>query len=177
MTGILDSGPGSLATMATAIVFVVRLAVAVAKRWRATQDKAMSEVPPSPQLAPPGPDVDAAVLARLQRLEEHDVLTTALAQSERRVDSLEELVQDLRRQVERLNLQLNAERAVAALRASLLSAKDERIVRLEEDLARERTRSRGGAIEVAAEREHRDASQAGPLADGLPTPLRPPPKG
>ena len=169
----MSDGPEAGGWITTAVTLLGGLVVWLHKHYEDRKRKRDMDAVPPTQLSPPGPAVDAAVLRRLQRLEEHDVLTTALAGSERRVDDIEAVVQDLRRQIERLTVQRNAERAVNSLKDSLLRAKDERIVRLEEDLARARVRSRGGVIEVAAEREHRDASQAGPLSDGLPTPLRP----
>ena len=173
MSGIADSGPAAGGFMLAVLYAIGHIIVAVSKWLKAReQAREMAAVPPT-VVRPPGPDVDAAVLARLQRLEEHDVLTTALSRSEARVDDAERQIQELRRELERVTLQRNAERAVAALKDSLIRAKDERIARLAEDLARERTRRRGGAIEVAAEHEHRDASQAGELQDALKTPLRP----
>lgn len=169
---ILDSGPGSLSLMATAIVFVVRLAIAVAKRWRATRDKAMTTVPPSPQFQPP--PTDPTVLARLDCMDAANAMSVALHHARANVDERDRRIRELERREAELETQVKIERAGRAIANDLLRAKDERIVRLQEELARERTKRRGGVIEVAAEHEYRDASQAGPLADALPTPLRPP---
>lgn len=152
---VLDSGPGSLATMATAIVFVVRLVVAVAKRWRATQDRAMSEVPPSPQFQPPPPDPHA--LKRLDRVEHESALSVALVRERGVVDELRRELAETRAERDQLVVELRAARAlVERLRAEIRAR-----------------RARGAAVEVSAA-EHRDASQAGPLQDSLRTPLRPP---
>jgi hypothetical protein len=175
MSGLLDSAPGMLATVASAVGTVIWFVGTAVRRYRALDiARKQSAIPPSPQIQSPGPAVDAAVLARLRSLEEHDVLTTALTRSEHRVDDLEQQVQELRREIERLTVKCNAERAISELRLSLLRAKNEHVARLQEDLARERSRRRGIAIEVAAEHEHRDASQAGQLQDAIRTPLRPP---
>lgn len=151
---ILDSGPGSLTGMAAVIVFVVRLVVAVAKRWRATQDKAMSEVPPSPQLKPP--ESDPRALQRLDRVEYESALSVALVRERQAVDELRRELVETRAERDQLVVELRAERALTArLRAEI------------------RARRNRGAVEVSAA-EHRDASQSGPLQDSLQTPLRPP---
>jgi hypothetical protein len=154
---ILDSGPGSLTGMAAVIVFVIRLVVAVAKRWRATQDKAMSQVPPSPQLEPP--KTDPHVLTRLDRVEHESALSVALVRERQAVDDLRRELSETRAQRDQLVVELRASRAlVERLRAEIRAR-----------------RARGAAVEVSAA-EHRDASQAGPLQDSLKTPLRPGPR-
>lgn len=168
---ILDSGPGSLTAMATVIVFVVRLAVAVAQRWRATQDRAMSDVPPSPQLGPP--KTDPTILARLDRMDAANALSVALHHARADVDERDRRIRELEQERADLATQLKIERAGRAIANDLLRAKDEAIVRLQEDLARARTRARGEVVEVSRA-EYRDASEAGPIQDALATPLRPP---
>ena len=170
MSGAPEAGTWIGATVTVLGYVIVRAAKWIEDRRRKT---AMESVPHS-TLPPPGPAVDAAVLRRLQRLEEHDVLTTALTRSERRVDDIEQLVQDLRRQIERLTVQRDAERAVNSLKDSMLEAKQSHIVRLEEDLARARVKRRGGAIEVSTAGEHQDASTISRLQEAIRTPLRPP---
>lgn len=169
---ILDSGPGSLATIATVIVTVVRLAIAVAKRWRATQDRAMSDVPPSPQYAPP--PTDPTVLARLDCMDAANALSVALHHARSEVDERDRLIRELEREKADLATQLKIERAGRGIANDLLRAKDEHIVRLQRELAVARARTRGAVVVEVSEAEHRDASQAGSLADALPTPLRPP---
>lgn len=152
---LIDSTPGSIATYASIIVGVYRLAIAVAKRWRATQDRAMSEVPPSPQLEPPPPD--PAVLRRLDAIEHESALSVALVRERGVVDDLRRELLETRAERDQLLVELRAERALTArLRAEIRAR-----------------RARGAAVEVSAA-EHRDASQAGPLQDSLQTPLRPP---
>lgn len=154
---ILDSGPGSLTGMAAVIVFVIRLVVAVAKRWRATQDKAMSMVPPSPQLEPPKPDPH--ILARMDRVEHESALSVALFRERQAVDDLRRELAETRAERDQLVVELRAAHALVG--------------RLRSELAKAKARGRGVAVEVSAA-EHRDASQAGPLQDALKTPLRPP---
>jgi hypothetical protein len=176
MSYLADSGPAAGGTVLAVLSSLGYLVIWLAK-WLRDRDRtrAMQSVPRT-SLAPPGPAVDATVLARLRQLEEHQTLSAELARAGWQVDEAERELAALRLENGRLATQLKIERAAKGIADSLLKAKDEHIVRLQEDLARERTKRRGGAIEVAAEHEYRDASQAGPLADGLPTPLRPPAK-
>jgi hypothetical protein len=174
----MSSGPEAGGWIGMAVTALGSLIVWLHKHYEDRRRKTAMAAVPRTSLAPPGPAVDAAVLARLQHVEEHQALTAALSRAGWQVDEAERELAALRLENARLATQLKIERAGRGIADSLIRAKDEHIARLAEDLARERTRRRGGAIEVAAEHEHRDASQAGPLADGLPTPLRPgpPPK-
>lgn len=153
---ILDSGPGSLTGMAAVIVFVVRLVVAVAKRWRATQDKAVQAVPPSPQLEPPKSDPHG--LQRMDRVEHESALSVALVRERQAVDELRRELVETRGERDRLAVELRHARALVERLRAELRAKSRR----------------GAAVEVSAA-EHRDASQAGTLQDSLQTPLRPGP--
>lgn len=170
IANLADDAPtagGSLIAVLSALGWLVVRAA----KWLQERDRArkMASVPPS-QLAPPGPAVDAAVLARLRSLEEHSTLSAELARKGWVVDELEATVRALRRDLERLATQLRSERAAGAIKDSLLAAKDARIARLEDDLARHRLR----VVEVAADGEHMDAAESGPLQDALKTPIRPP---
>ncbi len=172
IANLADDGPaagGSLVAVLSALGWLVVRAA----RWLQERDRArrMASVPPT-QLAPPGPAVDAAVLARLRSLEEHSTLSAELARKAWAMDDLERTVHALRRDLERLATQLRSERAAGAIKDSLLAAKDARIARLEEDLARHRLR----VVEVGADSEHRDAAEGGPLQEALKTPLRPRPR-
>lgn len=141
--------------------------------WRKTRDakRAMSLVPPSPQVRPP--ESDPGVLARLDQLDAQNVLSVALHHARSAVDDRDRRIAQLEREVGTLATQLKIERAGRGIANGLLRAKDEQILRLQEDVARERARRRGSPVEVSAA-EYRDASEAGSIQDSLRTPLRPP---
>lgn len=174
MLNILDSPEGMGGAAVVLLGGGLKLVTAYLE-WRKTRDakRAMSLVPPSPQLQPPGPAVDAAVLARLDRAEQHDALTTALLRERWTVDQRDRELADARRELAAKTLALELEQAGHGITREQLRARDDLVARLRAEL--DRARRRRGAVETTSP-VHRDASQAGPLQDALRTPIRPPAK-
>lgn len=172
MSGLLDS-PAGAGGAAVVLLGAVLKAITAYLEWRKTRDakRAMSLVPPSPQVRPP--ETDPGVLARLDRAEQHDALTTALLRERWTVSDRDRELAELRRELAAKTLALELEQAGHAIVRDQLRQRDDLVARLRTDL--ERARRRRGAVETPTP-EHRDASQAGPIQDVLRTPLRPRPR-
>lgn len=174
MSAIADSAPTVGGMIVGTLVALYQITTALAK-W--SQERArkrdMDAVPPT-RLAPPGPAVDAAVIERLRHVEAHQQLAAELARREWSMADQDRELAALRAENAQLSTQLKIERAGRGIANELLRAKEERIARLEEDLARARARRPPAARELPPEHEHRDAAVSGELQDAIRTPLRPP---
>lgn len=171
MTGIADNAPAAGGFLLTVLYAIGHIIVWYSKRLRKRDEAAMVKVPPSPQLQPP--QIDHGVLARLDCMDAANAMSVELHHTRSTLDERDRRIRELERENADLVTRLKIADAAKGIADSLLRAREEHIAWLQEDLAKERTRRRGGVIEVS-EAEYRDASQAGPLADALPTPLRPP---
>lgn len=165
MSGIADSGPVAGSFMLAVLYAVGHLLVAGSK-WLKERERKREEAKVQPTaLPPPGPEADAAILARLRALEAHQEWTAAM-------DDLERQLAQARAEAANLAARLHVAEAACRVAHSQLAARDALLRRLRDQLASERVRHHGAAVEQV-EAEYRDASQAGPLQDALPTPLRP----
>lgn len=156
---ILDSPQGVGAGLVVLLGGALKALTAYLEWRNRREQRRVSKIPPSPQLAPPQPDPHA--LARLDRIEHETALSVALYRERQAVDDLRRELAETRAERDQLTVELRAERALTA--------------RLRSELARAKARGRGVAVEVSVA-EHRDASQAGTLQDSLQTPLRPGPR-
>lgn len=163
----MSSGPEAGGWMTVAVTLLGSLIVWLHKHYEDRKRKRDMAAVPASKLPPPGPEADAAILARLRALEAQQEWASAM-------DDIERQLAQVRAENANLEARLRVSEASGQIARNLLAGKDAAIRKLRDELARERVRRRGGAVEVAAEHEHRDASQAGPLSDGLPTPIRPP---
>jgi hypothetical protein len=138
---IADDGPAAGASIVGVLYAIGHIAVVVSKWLKERERKrAMSSVPPT-ALPPPPPAVDRAVLARLDRAEQHDALVAALfkgqvelVDTQRKLDVLREenyrlAVRDRAKddEIARLRLKLKAdEMAIGVLREQLQHSEQER---------------------------------------------------
>jgi hypothetical protein len=124
-----------------ALMLALRLALAWVERGNRKRMEAAKSVPPSPSHSVPPPAADRALLARLDRAEQHDALVAALfkgqaelVDTQRKLDVLREenyrlAVRDRAKddEIARLRLKLKAdEMAIGVLREQLSHVEQER---------------------------------------------------
>jgi hypothetical protein len=124
-----------------ALMLALRLALAWVERGNRKRMEAAKSVPPSPSHSVPPPAADRALLARLDRAEQHDALVAALfkgqvelVDTQRKLDVLREenyrlAVRDRAKddEIARLRLKLKAdEMAIGVLREQLQHSEQER---------------------------------------------------
>lgn len=154
---IADDAP-SVGGMAVGVLSALYYALTTWQKWHKARAVAreQAKIGASPQLQPP--QTDPHVLRRMDVAEYESALSVALVRERQAVDDLRRELAETRAERDQLVVELRARNAL--------------IERLRADLAKARARGRTAAVEVSVA-EYRDASQAGPIQDALPT-VRPP---
>jgi hypothetical protein len=142
MSDLADSGPAAGGTILAVLSSLGYLVIWLAKWLRERErTKRMKSVPPS-ELAPPPPAVDRAVLARLDRAEQHDAIVGALLRTQGELVDEKRKNEVLRDANNRLSLEVYAlkqdnERKDVQLRAERQSTRTlrEQLAHVEAELA------------------------------------------
>ena len=139
---IADDGAAVGGTIVTVLTSLGTIIVYAAK-WLRDRDRVrrMKSVPPS-ELAPPSPAMDRAVLARLDRAEQHDAIVSALLRTQGELVDTQRKLEVLRADNNRLALKVHAlegdvARKDVQLRAERLSTQvlREQLAHVEQELA------------------------------------------
>lgn len=147
---IADDGAAAGTTIVTVLTSLGTLIVWAAKWLRERERRrAMASVPPSPEYRPPA--TDPAILARLDRAEQHDAIVAALFRSQADAVDDRRKIEILRNECSKLALRVHALEADVArrdvqLRAERLATQvlREQLAHVEAELAASR-----GELEVA----------------------------